>query len=753
MVRPSPAESSNHSGTGPDPRTQGVTYRDGRFFRGDEPFFVVAAEYQYYRDRRANWLDRLEKLASSGVDTITFYVPWRHHLVVEGERRRYDFTGETLESRDVVGFMERIESLGLLMIAKPGPFVHSELNIGGLPDIVSPSFTDDVPPARRHHDGPVYWTYDATQLPSPLSGRFDALVREWLEAVRGVLQPFARPDGPLIAVQLNDETIYCTSNDPPWSFGYEADGLACYRRLLEERYGSIAAYNDKHATTFGSFDEAPPPVPISTGGAPGGQIPSRREDVLRLVDWAEYQWRLRRDLYERYAGYLGLDLPRLTNFAGITPPIEENVPDLQETVVETMPAGHDRLYPEWWFAMNRIDHDSEVYHYGMISWLGVAAYDREVFDRYINTARRARGINMEENWGFGTLYDSRSRHALVPFYQTLVSVAGGATGYVIFCGVSTDFWDDDLDRITKKQCATFPSHAPIDEHGRLRPMYDAASLLNRWFAANGDALLRCRIDVDVAYLLYAPWAAVSSWIPDASFWRVEGHDIPRCGREGFEEFSRSLQAAGYEFGLFEVDAVPPERLREPRALATHSAFFMDRATQEKLAAFVDGGGALFISGELPVVDLEWRECSALAEAIERARAGGRTNVVYRRENFFAAGDFADVVTAAGLAPSARASPDLRIAVHRGDEDLFVFFFGIDDGDDSSWIDVDGRRIELELGSRTCGVLCIRDDRIASWLVKGTNEVEGVTSRVRIRLGEQMVEGRGDFSSPVSDDDL
>jgi hypothetical protein len=31
-------------------------------------------------------------------------------------------------------------------------------------------------------------------------------------------------------------------------------------------------------------------------------------------------------------------------------------------------------------------------------------------------------------------------------------------------------------------------------------------------------------------------------------------------------------------------------------------------------------------------------------------------------------------------------------------------------------------------------------------VKGTNEVEGITDTVRIRIGDQTLEGSGDFSS-------
>jgi beta-galactosidase len=722
-----------------------LTYRDGRYYRDGEPLFVIASDYQYYRDRRDHWRDRLTKLRDGGINVITFYTPWRHHLQWDEGRRWYDFEGRSKDSRDLVGFLETIRELGLWMIVKPGPFTHSELNVGGLPDLVSPSFSPAMPAAQRHHGGPVVWTYDASKMPAPFDETFDALCREYLEAVGKLIAPYAQEGGPLIGLQLNDETIFCMSNDPPWNIGYEPSGMRHFQHLMRERYGSIAKYNQLHGTDYPAWEFIRGPAlrtldAAETGNAPG---PRSREDLLQYIDWAEYQWRLRRDLYVRYEDYLGIDhLPYLTNYAGITPPIEENVPDLQHDAVEEVPADYLGLYPEWWFAMNRIDSDRDAYHYGMISWLGVAAYDRDVFDRYINTARRARGINMEENWGFGMLYDQRSRHPVIPFFQTLVSIAGGATGYDVFVGVSTDYWDDSLDRITKLQCPTFPSDAPIDEHGNCRPMYDTMVMLNRWFIEHGSALLECEIDIDCAYLLYAPYAAVSSWVPDARYWHLDDAGIPRCGHQGFEEFSRGLQRAGYSFGMFELEAATEQQLQGPRALAIHSAFFMDAASQDRLAGYVESGGRLFISGALPEVDIELKPCTRLKEAIATS-----DNVVYREENFFAEERFAETLAAAEIHPQVTYDESMRAYVHHNGEDYFIFFFNFDvEGSHDRWVEFYGQRIELRLGSKTSGVVRIRDRRLAGYLVKGENEVEGIRSSIRIQFGDEVIEADGDFSS-------
>ncbi|MBX7071534.1 MAG: beta-galactosidase [Pirellulales bacterium] len=727
-----------------------ITYQDGRFYKDGQPFFLIAADYPYFRDRRDNWEDRLRKQKAAGINTITFYICWRHHLQWKDGRRWYDFTGQTKDNRDVVGYMRRIADLGLYMIVKPGPFIHSELNIGGLPDIVSPSFNPGIPAARRHHGRPAYWGYDASILPAAYDSQVDALCREWLQEAAEVIRPFAHPAGPVIALQPNDETLYCTSNDPPWHIGYEPSGVKYFQQLMTERYGDLENYNHLHGTRLDSLDFIDPPrLQVIADDSPTGQAvgPDSKEQMLRYVDWAEYQWRLRRDNYLRAKQYLNIDLPYLTNYAGITPPIQENVPDQKDHAHEAIPADYAPLYPEWWFAMNRIENDANECHYGMISWLGVAAYDRDVFDRYINTARRARGINMEENWGFGTLYDAKSRYPLVPFFQTLASVAGGATGYVIFTCVNTEHWEPSLDRITKLQCNSFPSHAPIDERGNLTPMYDTAGMLNRWFADHGDAFLQSDLEIDCAYLLYAPYAAVSSWTPDERFWRLKDHDIPRCGRQGFEEFSQSLQQAGYAFGMFELDAASDQQMQHPRSLAIHSAFFMDHAAQDRLARYIESGGKLFISGELPIVDLEWRPCERLKQAVEKsARAG---NVVYDRDNLFANGKFAERLAASGIRSNVGYSLDMRTFVYKRADahDYFIFFFNFDlAGEHEKQIEFYGQRLSLRVGSKTSGALRVQDGKLVAWLVKGLNEVEGITAKVRIQYQDQVVEQIGDFSS-------
>jgi beta-galactosidase len=717
-----------------------VRYQDGRFFIDGEPFFVVAADYQYYRDRPENWEPRLRLLQAGHVNTVTFYVPWRHHLKA-GTETDFDFTGETKGNRDLVSFLALCARLGLRFVAKPGPFVHSELNIGGLPDVACPSFNSNIQPVRGHEGKPLLWGYDQTQMPSSEDETYDRLALAWLEATGKILAPYA-PD-PLLAIQLNDETLYCTSNSPPWSYGYDPPDLQFYRQLMGERYGSIDRYNALHATGLSTFGELSGPV--------FGQRPSVPEELLQYVDWAELQWRLRRDSYARYKQALGLDVPALTNFAGITPPIEENVPDGEPEA--PLPEAHAPLYPEWWLAMNRIDADADVYEYGMISWLGVAAYDipdpktteltrgeggSAVFERYVNTAGRARGINMEENWGFAKLYHPFSKYGIVTVFQTLASVAAGCTGYVVFCGVQHDHWDDDLDRVTKKQHPSFPSDAPIDAEGNEAPLYEPMKQLNAWFARSGNALLQAEQDDALCWLIYPPYAAVSGWLPQEKVGKLP---IPRSGVD-FETFAASAHQAGYVTTAAELDAVSLESLQEHKACAIRLGFFMDEACQQKLLDYVRGGGTLLTVGELPSVDIQLDACTVLANGLEEGTGDGWS--VLGHEALFDPYALGELLTMLDAPPSLSTSDNLRAFVHKNGDERFVFFFHFGRDDAPGFVDFDGRRLELELGCKTCGVVHLRGDALVSALIKGVNELEERSTTVAVRWGDAEIRGDGDL---------
>ncbi|MBR0459511.1 MAG: beta-galactosidase [Victivallales bacterium] len=80
----------------------------------------------YFRVHPALWEDRLLKLKQCGLNTVETYLPWNLHEEEEGQFR---FDGWL----DIRRYVELAASLGLMVILRPGPFICSEWDFGGLP--------------------------------------------------------------------------------------------------------------------------------------------------------------------------------------------------------------------------------------------------------------------------------------------------------------------------------------------------------------------------------------------------------------------------------------------------------------------------------------------------------------------------------------------------------------------------------------------------------------------------------------------
>ncbi|XP_027435968.1 beta-galactosidase-1-like protein 3 isoform X1 [Zalophus californianus] len=96
------------------------------FTLGGHKFLIFGGSIHYFRVPREYWRDRLLKLKACGFNTLTTYVPWNLH---EPERGKFDFSGNL----DLEAFVLMAEEIGLWVILRPGPYICSEIDLGGLP--------------------------------------------------------------------------------------------------------------------------------------------------------------------------------------------------------------------------------------------------------------------------------------------------------------------------------------------------------------------------------------------------------------------------------------------------------------------------------------------------------------------------------------------------------------------------------------------------------------------------------------------
>ena len=181
-----------------------------------KPF--ILADYPYYRDNPEMWKRKLLKLLSLGVDTVTFYIPWRHHLL---NNKKYCFNSESdVQNRDVIGFLNIIADIGLHAIVKPGPFIHAEVAFGGLPDCCSPTYRNNIEAFRDQNGSPVL--YEGLELPFPFDPVFKDMTKVWIDNVnKNVILPYSHPNGPIIGIQLGNEGIFSDIHKDADLYDYE----------------------------------------------------------------------------------------------------------------------------------------------------------------------------------------------------------------------------------------------------------------------------------------------------------------------------------------------------------------------------------------------------------------------------------------------------------------------------------------------------------------------------------------------------
>ena len=142
---------------------------------------VRAGSLHYFRlPARELWRDRIAKFKDAGLNAVDVYYPWNFHSERAGE---YDFT----DLRDIDHLHDLIERAGLWLIARPGPYICAEVDLGGLP-----AYLLRDPGVVLRCRRPAGFSYSIAYM---------AAVREWFAAI--VPRIAARPN--LLLFQIENE--------------------------------------------------------------------------------------------------------------------------------------------------------------------------------------------------------------------------------------------------------------------------------------------------------------------------------------------------------------------------------------------------------------------------------------------------------------------------------------------------------------------------------------------------------------------
>ena len=96
------------------------------FLLDGKPVKLLSGAIHYFRIMPEYWKNCFYNLKAMGFNTVETYIPWNIHEPEEGV---FDFSG----NKDVVRFVRLAQSMGLMVILRPTPFICAEWEFGGLP--------------------------------------------------------------------------------------------------------------------------------------------------------------------------------------------------------------------------------------------------------------------------------------------------------------------------------------------------------------------------------------------------------------------------------------------------------------------------------------------------------------------------------------------------------------------------------------------------------------------------------------------
>ena len=107
-------------------QNQTFSIQGENFMLDGKPILLRSGEMHYPRVPREHWRDRFKKAKALGLNTITTYVFWNLHEKSPG---KFDFTGNL----DIAEYAKIAKEEGLLLIVRPGPYICTEWDFGGIP--------------------------------------------------------------------------------------------------------------------------------------------------------------------------------------------------------------------------------------------------------------------------------------------------------------------------------------------------------------------------------------------------------------------------------------------------------------------------------------------------------------------------------------------------------------------------------------------------------------------------------------------
>lgn len=553
------------------------------FLKDGKPYFLLSGEIHYFRIDHQLWEKHLRLLKATGANTTSTYIPWDWH---EYEENKFDFTGETIPERNLIGYIELCKKVGLNLIVKPGPYILAEYEAQGLPNWLLNKLNKNA--FALDENGNVIANY----LVSYMAEEYLHYSFLWYDKIMPIISKYQESnDGPIIMMQVcNEVGVF------QWLSGkidYNESIIKLYKEFLKNKYKFISELNKIYETSYSSFDDVKPPI---------GKIESK-QDYCKYYDFHlfyRHYYALYLDTLIKKIKTFDINLLFSHNIPGWIYGNASELPMLMSTYSEVMRNRTDIVFG--------LDHIPEFVsfrnaHSDLASNKILEAMQQHspVWAAEFQSGSREHQVKCDAN-DMETFYFASLAHNLksLNYYMFSQGINPKGKGYS-----GTKFY----------------FQTPLNYKAEKSPLYNVIKKVNSFINSEKENLLESKTKAKIAVGLYKPYFYTE--LTTSQLLKEKKLDVqklglyldPRFVREEifFNGLLRSLQTLNYNYDIFDIQNCNLDDLLNYKQLWIVTTEFMDSESQKFLVDYVKKGGHLIIYPAVPTFDLYLNQCTILKD--------------------------------------------------------------------------------------------------------------------------------------------
>lgn len=559
------------------------------FLLNGKKTFLNSGEIHYFRIPRELWDKHLAAAKEAGLDTVSTYVPWAWHEEREGE---FDFSGKTHPQKDLEGWLQRCQALGLTCTLKPGPFILAEWRGAGLPEWFVDRYGAEV--KMRNRKGEIVQS-DGVSLFHPV---FLEKVGLWYDRIMPFIseREISR-GGPVVMMQVCNEIGVFS-----W-LAHQADyGEEVRRRFgnyLMRKFGNVGEVNRLWGTNYDDFEDVELP--------PDGRLPfASKEDRGRDYEWHCF-WRT------YYADYLRM-LSKMACDRGVTVPLYHNLPGWIY--------GHGYEFPVNITMYEDLFGDKSDILFGIDHIPEFVSYRNMHDDRIINDITRAMQgdkplFAAEFQCGSREYHVVTNPRELELFYKA--SLAHGMKGWNYY------MFSQGRNPVRKGYSGeTFYWFTPLTVKGERTSLYPLVQRMSRIVRTSESIILEAERKAEVCVLFYPPYYATELERPEegASGLMFSYTAIRRPAY--FDGLLKVLQAFSIDYDMADLSQATPEFLTQYKQVWAFATDEMNAKDQQVIVDYARAGGQVVIFPGLPDREMTGTPSLVIRDSIPVSPSGAET---------------------------------------------------------------------------------------------------------------------------------